>query len=248
MRKAITYVNIALLLAAVWLAAGTRTEWRKNNVRYAQFAAPVSPLGPVAAVPAAGGPPPLSNYAEVVDRNLFFQDRNNLQPLVEKKPAPPLPVAIGTMNLGSGMVALMGDAKMAAERAFRRVKEGDEIGGWRIVEIAEHKVVLEFEGEKKTIDVYESAASTAPAPAYTPPAASAGPRVISASQPQPAQTAAAPEAPATAPAAGVSVPTGAALPKDPLDPYKTCVAMEGNRMKCTRLTAFGPQVWIDTLK
>lgn len=244
MRKPVTYVNIALLIAAMWLAADTRSGWRGNNARYSQFAAPVPAVSP-AAVPTAGANPAgAMSYAEVADRNLFAQDRNNNQPSVEKKPAPPLPLAIGTLNLGSGMIALMADQKMAAEHSFRRVKEGDEIGGWRVAEIAEHKVVVDFEGERKTIDVYESAASAvAAAPAYTPPAASAGPRVFNATQPA---TAATPPAGASAGAAASSAP-GTALPQDPNDPFKTCV-VEGNRIKCTRRTAFGAQIWYEQLK
>jgi hypothetical protein len=243
MRKPVTYVNIALLVAAVWLAAGTRSEWRGNHGRYAQFAAPVPAVTPAAALPAGGNP--AASYAEVVDGNLFSPDRNNSQPSLQKKAAPPLPVVVGTMNLGSGKVALMADQKMAAERTFRRVKEGDEIGGYRVVEIADHKVVLEFGGEKSSVDVYESAASVADTTAYAPPTPSAGPQVISAAPPV---VAAAPAAASPAgTSAAASAKQGMVLPQDPNDPFKTCV-VEGNRIKCTRKTPFGPQIWYEQLR
>ncbi len=246
MKKPMTYLNLAMVVAALWLASGIRATWRQNHSRYALFAATAGKSPPVAgaaagvaAATAAGA----AAFPELVGRNLFSADRNNEQPVVkvEKKPAPPLPVVIGTLNLGSGPIALMAEQKNGAAGAFRRLRLGDEIGGYKIVEIAEHKVVLEFEGDKKNIDVYESAdtaARSGQAPAPAPPPASS-PNVISAVPSAAAPAAGTPQQPA----ASGNEP----VPGNPTDdPFLTWV-IEGNRKKFSRRLPFGVQVWYENL-
>ena len=161
MRRPIVLLDLILLLAIVGLTAGIRAAWQRNHARYAVPAA--SSRAVTMAGLGAGTQPPLAllDYGELVNRNLFSPDRNNVQPVVkkEKRQGPPLPVVIGTMNLGSGMVALMVDPKQAGGGSFKRVKTGDEVGGYEVIQIAAHKVVVEFDGEQTTLDVYESAAS-----------------------------------------------------------------------------------------
>ncbi|MCX6617597.1 MAG: hypothetical protein NTZ98_16055 [Acidobacteria bacterium] len=165
MRRPIILLDLILLLAIVGLTAGIRAAWQRNHARYAVPAA--SSRAVTMAGLGAGTQPPLAllDYGELVNRNLFSPDRNNVQPVVkkEKRQGPPLPVVIGTMNLGSGMVALMLDPKQAASGSFKRVKTGDEIAGYKVIQIAEHKVVVELDGEQTTLDVYESAASVSAA-------------------------------------------------------------------------------------
>jgi len=161
MRKPIALLNLLLLAAVLGMTAGIRAGWLRSHARYAAPGAS-SPAGTAVGLgTGTPAPTPLLDYSELVNRNLFSADRNNVQPVVkkEKRQGPPLPVVIGTMNLGGGMVALMTDPRQAASGAFKRVKTGDEIGVYKVVEIAEHKVVVEFDGEKTTLDVYESAAS-----------------------------------------------------------------------------------------
>jgi hypothetical protein len=163
MRKPIVLLNLLLLAAVLGMAAGIRAAWQRNHMRYVVFAAASRPAGGSGFGAGAQAPPTLLDYSELVNRNLFSSDRNNVQPVVkkEKKQAPPVPLVIGTMNLGGGMVALMADPRQAASGSFKRVKTGEEIGVYKVIEIAEHKVVVEFDGEKTTLDVYESAASVA---------------------------------------------------------------------------------------
>ena len=140
--------------------------------------------------------------------------------------------------MGSGLVALMAEQKSAGPGAFRRFRVGDLIGGYRVVEIAEHKVVIEFDGEKKTIDVYESAESVMPpgltsgypttqAPVATTPQVHTA--VPAASTPQPGQPPAA-------------LPSGQVFTTS--DRWVT-YTIEGNRRKYSRQTPFGPQVWYE---
>jgi len=251
MRKPITYLNVALLLLSVWLAANIRVNWGRNHTRYALFAASTTggSRAAEARAVASGATPAPAGYTDVVTQNLFSSDRNNEQPAskAQKKPPPPVPVVIGTVSLASGLVALMADREQAARGTFRRVKVGDEIGGYRVVQIAEHKVVIEFEGQKTTIDVYESAELVRAAAGVAQPAPSAAesaPQVVTAVSTGVAAESAGPQAVANAPASeaakpGTSIPTG--------DPYYT-ITIEGNRRKHTRITPFGNQVWYDEIK
>lgn len=254
MRRPITYLNIGLLLVAVWMAGQVRTTWRRNHARYAALAAtrPAAPPAGKAAGPGAAPQPAAADYSEVVSRNLFTPERNNEQPVagLERRPPPPVPYVVGTVRLGSGMVALMADQKQAAQGSFRRVKLGEEIGGYRLAAIAEHQVVIEYEGQKTTIDVYESAQSvrgiagggmqmpevtapsSPPAPAVTTavPGTAAAPFPASSATPMGGSAAGAPPAPA-----------GAVV-----DPFITRT-VEGSRVKVVRQTPFGPQVWYEEL-
>ena len=246
MRKPIAYVNMALLAVTVWLAAEIGVTWRRNHARYAQFAvSPAVSRRPGAyAVGADAEPAGPARSSELITYNLFSPDRNNAQPLVEveKDPPPPVPIVVGTVNLGSGMVALMADQKQARSGAFRRLKAGDEIAGYRVVKIAEQQVVVEFEGEKTTIDVYESAQNVrrAAGAGSTTSKRPAAPQVLTAvpagkavaSKPATATPATSPPSSRTARPAGS--PTA--------DPFLT-VTIEGNRKKYSRLTPFGVQTW-----
>lgn len=255
MRKPITYLNVTLLLVAVWVAASIRTTWRRNHARYAVFAAS-SATAPRAGVAGASGAQagsqPLSppSYSELVTQNLFSPDRNNEQPVWNVKQPPALPIVIGTVNLSDGVVALMAEQKHAGRGTFRRLKVGEEIGGYRVAEIAEHKVVIEFAGQKTTIDVYESAESVRAAAA-----------VISGSPTGPAGTSsqvmtavpAAGTAPSETAGPGATPPDSGAAAGAPAtvhstsDPFLT-YTVEGNRKKFSRVTPFGVQTWYEEIR
>ena len=235
MRRPIVLLDLILLLVIVGLTAGIRAAWQRNHARYAVPAA--SSRAVTMAGLGAGTQPPLAllDYGELVNRNLFSPDRNNVQPVVkkEKRQGPPLPVVIGTMNLGSGMVALMVDPKQAASGSFKRVKSGDEIGGYKVIQIAEHKVVVEFDGEETTLDVYESAASVSAAGGgYSAPAPG--------SQVQTAVSAAGATAAGAAGAPGEGggvIQSGGSLIAAPTMPEG--VTIEGNYRVIRKMTAFG---------
>jgi hypothetical protein len=236
MRRPIVLLDLILLLAIVGLTAGIRAAWQRNHARYAVPAA--SSRAVTMAGLGAGTQPPLAllDYGELVNRNLFSPDRNNVQPVVkkEKRQGPPLPVVIGTMNLGSGMVALMVDPKQAASGSFKRVKTGDEVGGYKVIQIAAHKVVVESDGEQTTLDVYESTANVGAGGAgYSAPAP--GSQVQTAVA---ATGATAAGAAADAPGEGGGViQSGGSLIAAPTMPEG--VTIEGNYRVIRKMTAFG---------
>ncbi len=237
MRKPIVLLNVVLLLLVVALAAGIRVDWRRNHGRYTRLPAWPGTAAAAATTGATGAPARLLDSSEFVNRNLFSVDRNNVQPVIkrEKRQAPPLPVVSGTMNLGSGMIALMAEPSKAASGSFRRVKAGDEVGGYKIAEIAEHKVVLEFEGEKSTVDVYESAASIGPAAVAgsSAPAPSSQVQTVGTSPTTTADS----SAPGSSPAIGGIIQNGGAMIAAPSNPEG--VTIEGDYRVTRKWTAFG---------
>lgn len=237
MRKPIVVLNLLLLAAVLGMAAGVRAAWQRNQARYAVPGASSPAVTAAGLATGAPAPPALVDSSELVNRNLFSLDRNNVQPVVkkEKRQGPPLPVVIGTMNLGGGMVALIVDPKQAASGSFKRVKTGDEIGGYKVIEIAAHKVVVEFDGEQTTLDVYESAASVSAAggAGYSAPAPG--------SQVQTAVSAAGATAAGAAGGApgegGGVIQSGGSLIAAPTMPEG--VTIEGNYRVTRKMTAFG---------
>jgi hypothetical protein len=235
-------LNAALAAFAVLLAVRLAGDWRRGNERYrvldehsqAAAALPVVPASQQA--PAAAG--------DIVARNLFSPDRNNNLAQLSRS-QPPLPIAIGTMRLGEGYEALMSEGGAPGTARFRRVKKGDQIGGYTVVEIRDEAVVVEYQGQRSEVNVYQSAQSvarTAATPVATAPAAS--PVVETA-----ASTPAAQPPPNTFPASTTSVsPAADAASSAVAQPQQVTVTIEGNRKRFERSTAFGPQVWYEDMK
>lgn len=225
-------LNGVLAVAALWLAWRLATEWGRANLRYAalaeakaQAAAPLLPNLPQS-------PPPA--VQDIVAQNVFSPDRNNaLAQPVKAAPPPPVPVVFGTMKLGADYEALLAEG---GGRGYRRVKQGEEFGGYTVAEIRDEKVILDFHGRKTTVDVYQSANSV-PRPAAVP-AAPAAPNVEKTSAQPPAPPAASQAAPA--PAAGaVSEPSS--------DP-NVKITIEGNRRKYEIQTPFGPMIRYEDIR
>jgi hypothetical protein len=233
MRKPIALLNLLLLATVLGMAAGIRATWQRNHARYAAPAASSPAVIAAGLATGAQALPALLDSSELVNRSLFSPDRNNVQPVVkkEKRQGPPLPVVIGTMNLGGGMVALMIDPKQTASGSFKRVKTGDEIAGYKVMEIAAHKVVIEFDGEQTTLDVYESAASVSGAggAGYSAPAPG--------SQVQTAVSAAGATAAGAPGEGGGVIQSGGSLIAAPTAPEG--VTIEGNYRVTRKMTAFG---------
>ena len=240
-RRQLWLLNAVLAGFAILMAMRLRSDWQGANERYTRLAgrsgtAAVSPV-----IPVAGRPPVVGT--DVVARNLFSPDRNNDRPQEAHKVQPPVPVVIGTLRLGDGYEALMSEAGAAGAHHFRRVKQGDQLGPYTVAEIRDEAVVVEFQGQKTTVNVYQSAQTVARATAsVTPPvtpAASAGPVVETSGGPAPPASVPAPASTAAAVAAGAAPATSFTDVK---------VTIEGNRKRYERNTAFGPQVWYEDIK
>ncbi|MBI4460967.1 MAG: hypothetical protein HY648_13040 [Acidobacteria bacterium] len=230
-----------LAVAAIWMAWRLAAEWGHANLRYqvlaqarAQAAAPLLP---------SLSSRPLPPAQEIVGQNLFSPDRNNNAAQEEKAatPPPPVPVVFGTMKLGADYEALLAERGSSAGSGFQRVKQGEQFSGYTVVEIRDEKVVLEFAGQKTTVDVYRSANSV-PRPAGAAPAAAPAAPMVEKTSAQPPPS----PPPSTSPA--VAAPAAAGAAAEPTgNPYET-VTIEGNRRKIVLQTPFGPMIRYEDIR
>jgi len=97
---------------------------------------PVAPPGPVRP----------GDYYDVARLLLFFPDRNPdvVIETAPPKPLPPMPVAHGVLDLGSGPTIILSQDDKAQQRAYQI---GDVYEDFRIAQISDTTVVFEWEGE-----------------------------------------------------------------------------------------------------
>jgi len=164
--------GLAWLLSHYWRDYHTRVQWiyaRRPSEAEAASASPRVPAG--------------ETYTAIVDHNLFRPDRANVGP-AEAPKMPDLPLLYGTMNLGAGTFAMMATADQT-NGTSKPVHVGEEIGGFKLVSIADSQVVVGWGEKRFTVNVWESArrvprvvdrtgATPAAAPAATQSAAVAG--------------------------------------------------------------------------
>src|SRR5690242_10883661 len=130
-RKQMWILNVALAGFAGLMAFRLAGDWKRGNERYRTLNQRVQ-MAALPVMPAAQASPAAT---DIVSRNLFSPDRNNNRAQVQQA-QPPLPVVMGTMRLGDGYEALMAEGGSAASAArFRRVKEGEQIGGYTVSKI-----------------------------------------------------------------------------------------------------------------
>ncbi len=239
-RQQIFAIAGLLILNALlgWYFQRLRKEYRDHTQWiYTRPAPSTTSTGSVRPTPTVG----TQDFGEIVNHNLFTQERSNQAPEERQQAkAPELPLLYGTMNLGNGWFALMAPGDQPS-RLSKRVLPGEEIGGYKLVSIANSQVVVAWGEKTFTIDASESARripriidrtvnvrSDHPAPAPSVATASAGGARVTSVAPTPASTRS--NKPATA-----YFPPGA----DPDAPVGTIVA---GRRKVVVPTPFGPQV------
>lgn len=245
-RRQLLIFHIGLALAAGLLAWRFVTEWNRANLRYGAPSRAAAGRESVP-LPAASRREPAPTE-EIVAKNLFFADRTNAMSLPGKtEPPPPAPTVFGTMKFGASYEALMAEGGTPGGRAPRRVKAGEQFGGYTVAEIRDEKVVIEYQGKKTTLDVYQSAQSARsalPPPVRTAPAAPVV-ETSGGSPPAPAQAAPAQVPPPTSPSGRAPAP--AAVQQPSTDP-SVRVFIEGNRKRFERDSPFGTSVWYEPLQ
>ena len=142
-RRQLLMFQMGLALAAGLLAWRVGTEWNRANLRYGTLSRAAA--GRESVPPRLAGvrrePPPTE---EIVAKNLFSPDRTSqIAPPEKPEPPPSVPTVFGTMKLGESYEALMAEGGTPASRAPRRVKPGEQFGGYTVVEIRDGKVVIE---------------------------------------------------------------------------------------------------------
>jgi hypothetical protein len=170
MRKQTWVVNVLLLALAAGLGVRLRGDWIRGAQRQQGLYGPAKSTGlPAGAFPGAVVPP-VASTESIVQNNVFSPDRNNLVPqVIQRQPPPPDPVLLGSMDLGTP-VALMTEGG-PQPGPVRQVKQGEEIGGYKVVKISGDFVTVSYEGQEKRIQVLTAPRQVgAPSQAYVEPA------------------------------------------------------------------------------
>jgi hypothetical protein len=154
MRKQNWIVNVVLLALAVALAMKLRGDWvrtaqqRKAADAFEQHGLTSAPTAPNMA------PAQIPGADLITQNNLFSPDRNNVQPqAVELRPAPPDPLLVGEMNVGSGPIALMVDGAAQPGTSPHPVRVGESIGGYKLTKVADTYAMVEYEGQEKRVEL-----------------------------------------------------------------------------------------------
>lgn len=251
MRKQMLLVNLILLAAALGLGWKLRADWRRGSERYAALSSSAAPA--ISAVGAPAAPGPVAGAEVIVAANLFSADRNNEQPKAAEKKMPPEPILIGTMNLGPGKkIALLQD-RNARDSMPRQVKEGETFADFKLVAIGDNQVTLEFEGQRKKIDVSNAIPQISGPPSITTQRAAEQPQVVSTTNQSQASQAASsnPQVLSTAPPN--TGPTGKLIPGTTsmygYDDGLPAGTIIGDRRKVIRASPFGAkEIWWEVVK
>lgn len=152
MRRSIVILNLVLLVAGGLVVYRLRAEWKNHRSRVGWVYQ--GRVVEAAENFAAGQPgPAVANWGDIVARNVFHPDRTSVVATAAGGPPPPEPILFGTMNLGSGPVALMSEGQ---GRGFRQVRIGEVIGGYKLIAVEGQQVSLEWAGGRIKLDAAES--------------------------------------------------------------------------------------------
>jgi hypothetical protein len=172
-------LDLLLLVLAGLLGWQVRREWVDSHARDQALLHGGLPPAKVPGLTPLGKIDPLTAaaYAEVALKNLFSQDRNpevivDPPKPVPEKPPPPFPVAHGVMLWGDFPPTIVLSEKAGGPQ--RGYRAGETIGQWKVVDLDNSFVDLEWEGKefKKRIDELIDLTPVAEAPAAKPAAAS----------------------------------------------------------------------------
>lgn len=164
MKRKLLMLNLALLTLLV--AGGFELHRRVEQARsryeiLRRFeAAKEAPAYPS---PQAPGRVRQADFLPIVDRMLFYQDRNAIveveAPVEKVVERPALPVLSGVMNLGDGPIALLADD---AKSDPRPVQAGEKVGEYTFLGFSGDKLKLAWQGEE--IEVSQDRLAAEPEP------------------------------------------------------------------------------------
>lgn len=150
MKRKLTLLNLALavLLVAGGFELNRRIE--QADARYEilqRFDEPKET--PALPSPEAPGRLRQADYLPIVDRMLFYEDRNAIVEVEAPTEAavvrPDLPVLSGVMDLGEGPIVLMADSSKDMPRP---VAVGEKVGEYTFLGLAGDKLKLAWQGEE----------------------------------------------------------------------------------------------------
>ncbi|HTQ57582.1 MAG TPA: hypothetical protein VMI94_24100 [Bryobacteraceae bacterium] len=168
MKRKLLLTNLALLVLSGAVTWHLRQEWKAAAVREQTVlrrrlkpapAPPMTPLRTLEPVKAAG-------YIDIAQKMLFSKDRNPTvviepPPPPKPKPMPALPLFHGMLDLGDGPVAIMSENARAPHHDYQ---PGDKVGAFKLVDVSNDAIVLEWEGQTITKSPEEMLDRDTPAP------------------------------------------------------------------------------------
>jgi len=151
-------LNVVLALAVAWAAYLFRNEIAAAKAREtAMRKAQVKPAPPLP-LPALPNQPPVlaTGFQTIATRTLFHPSRDPSIPVEAPPPPPPpppmpaLPRYFGTMNIGTGPMALLAMGSGPSQP----VKPGDTIGPFKLVDVNTVDITFEWNGQiaRRTLD------------------------------------------------------------------------------------------------
>ncbi len=167
MRRKLILLNLALLALVSMAAWRLRVNWLAGRAEETRVLRPSIKPVPPPALESLQSPKPAvaADYGDVAQRMLFDRDRNPkvVVEVAPAKPLPPLPVAYGLMDMGSGPLVILSEKPGAANRSYA---PGDKIGNFVLAAIEGEELVFEWDGQqvRRTLqDLKPQANSPAPA-------------------------------------------------------------------------------------
>jgi hypothetical protein len=201
MSKATWLVNAGCCALLLWGGLAFSRNWKAFGAEHQVSLLKNSPDRAVVKSAAASPAPVTPAWTDILSRNPFSFDRNDIDiaPAAPPapRPAPPKPVLFGTSNTGTGPVAMLGDP--GSRSSSQNVKVGEQFKGWTVVKIDKRSVVVENNGVEEPlvmgiVPIDRDGGKTAVGPS--------APTVVTTTSPPPAPVPAANSAPPAATPAG----------------------------------------------
>jgi hypothetical protein len=150
MNRKVLLLNVALLVAVVWLGVRLRANWQESKAKEQETLDRAAQAQTVTApAPLAGvTPTPAIEYLNVAQQTLFSEDRNSNEivdvappapPPPPPPPTPPFPTYHGQMSFGEPVIIL---STSGVPQKSHRV--GDQIGEFKIAGFDRDKLILEW--------------------------------------------------------------------------------------------------------
>lgn len=169
MTRKLHILNLALAALLALTGWQIRQRWLEAREREKRvLGRPPETAAPVPEPPLrAPEPLPASAYLEVAQRFLFSRDRNPdvIIEMAAPKPMPPLPVAHGILDLGSGPTAILSERSGQPQRAYR---VGDRIGEFTLADVTASELAFVWEGKEIRKKLEELKPPEAPPPPEAP--------------------------------------------------------------------------------
>jgi hypothetical protein len=149
------------------------------------------------ATPTAGLASPLAVHSldrlsATRERPLFSPSRRAPAPpppIVRPPPPPPEPPNVTLVGIVMDAEEARAIVQSGSKNEVRRVRVGDDIGGWKVAQIENRRLVLKLDSRQATFSMFSGQRKPAPRAAAQPAARAAAPRAAAQAAPRAAQAA-----------------------------------------------------------